>query len=70
MTNYRLVWRERGSDLVRISAVSYGLSAAEYRQRELQAAEADVRIVEVPVGGAVPEDVLEGMRTGNTPAVS
>ncbi|WP_406503209.1 hypothetical protein [Streptomyces sp. NBC_00212] len=49
---------------------SYSLGAAEDREKELKAKGAAVRIVGVPVGGQVPEAVLEEMRAGGSSAAA
>ncbi|GAA2417554.1 hypothetical protein GCM10010388_00260 [Streptomyces mauvecolor] len=68
--NYKLVWREQGSQMVRTSVVSYSLGAAEGAQRRLQAERAVVRIVEVPFGEDVPAAVLKDMHADGAPAAA
>ncbi|MEV5282932.1 hypothetical protein [Streptomyces sp. NPDC052811] len=68
--NYKLVWREQDSPTVRTSVVSYSLGAAQGEQARLQAQGGRVRIVEVAVGGTVPEAVLEEVRAEGAPALA
>ncbi|MFI6689835.1 hypothetical protein [Streptomyces sp. NPDC050485] len=67
--NYKLVWREP-SGKASTSALNYSLGAAEDAQTRLQAEGAVVRIVEVPVGGDVPEAVVEEIRAEGAPAAA
>ncbi|MFK0180541.1 hypothetical protein ACIQVR_31730 [Streptomyces xanthochromogenes] len=65
MKNYKLVWRDPDTQAVRTSAVNYSHGAAEDARARLQALGAVVRIVEIPVGGDVPEAAVEELRAGN-----